>query len=60
MNPTLIFQIVQAAIGLAQSQLDSKDIASTLLGIVQKSVQAYEADTGLPLDPKLIEAEDPV
>jgi len=60
MNPTLIFQIVQAAIALAQSQLDSKDVANTLLGIVQKGVQAYEANTGLPLDPKLIKAEDPV
>jgi len=60
MNPTLIFQIVQVAIALAQSQLDSKDVANTLLGIVQKGVQAYEANTGLPLDPKLIKAEDPV
>jgi len=60
MNPTLIFQIVQAAIALAQSQLDSKDVANTLLGIVKKGVQAYEANTGLPLDPKLIKAEDPV
>jgi hypothetical protein len=60
MNPTLIFQIVQIAISLAQNQLDSKDVASTLLAIVQKGVQAYEANTGLPLDPKLIKAENPV
>ena len=60
MNTKLIFQIVQVAIALAQSQLDSKDVASTLLAIIRSGVQAYEANTGLPLDPKLIKAEDPV
>jgi hypothetical protein len=60
MNTALIFQIVQVAISLAQSQLDSKDVASSLLAIVRQGTQAYEANTGLPLDPNLIKAEDPV
>ena len=60
MDTSLILQLVQIAISLAQSQLDSKDATSILVGIVQKGVQAYETHTGQPLDKDLIKAEDPV
>ena len=60
MNANLIFQLVEAAISLAQSQLDGPSAANALLGIIRKGVQAYEDHTGQPLDPALIKAEDPV
>jgi hypothetical protein len=60
MNPDLILRLVDLAISLAQSQMDSGDVKQALLGIVQKSVRAYTDHTGEPLDPSLIKAEEPV
>ena len=65
MNASLILQLVEVAITLARSQTDGTPqqdagVANTLLGIIQKSVQAYEDHTGEPLDPLLIRAENPV
>ena len=60
MNPNLIVNLVDVAIALAQSQLDSGDAKQALLGIVQKGVRAYEDHTGEPLDLSLIKAEEPV
>ena len=57
MNPNLIFQLIDNAISLAQSQLDSGDVANTLLGVIRRSVQAYESHTGKTLDPLLIKPE---
>ena len=50
MNPNLIVNLVDLAIALAQSQLDSGDAKQALLGIVRKGVRAYEDHTGKPLD----------
>ena len=60
MSPNLILQLVEIAIGLAQSQLDSGTAADTLLGITQKAVQAYKNHTGETLDPALIKPEGPI
>ena len=57
MNPNLIFQLLELAISLAQTQLDSGDTGRALLDIVQKSVQAYEDHTGESLDVNLIRPE---
>jgi hypothetical protein len=59
MNSNLILQLIEVAIGLAQSQLNPTDTANTLLGIIQKAVQAYETHTGRPLDLSLIKPEEP-
>ena len=62
MNPNLIMQILQLALSLAQAQLTGKpaqdlSIAKTLLEIVQKGAQAYQLQTGRPLDVSLIKPE---
>jgi hypothetical protein len=65
MNIDLIFQILQLALGIAQVQSAGKvqqdaAIADNLVQIVKSATQAYEQHTGLPLDPDLIKAEDPI
>ncbi|HEY2383283.1 MAG TPA: hypothetical protein VGK48_19070 [Terriglobia bacterium] len=60
MNQNLILQLIEVAIALAQTQLEPGDTASTLAGIVQRAVAAYEASTGQPLDPLLIKVEAPL
>ena len=58
MNSDLIFELVELAISLAHTHLDSGDVEQTLLDIIEKGVQAYEDHTGEKLDPYLITAED--
>lgn len=65
MNPDLIFEILQIALRLLQANSTGKvqqdeQIAQSLLQIGQKVKQAYEAQTGLPLDVSLIKAENPI
>ena len=60
MNANLIVNLIDLAIALAQSQLDAGDAKQALVGIVRKGVRAYEDHTGEPLDPLLIQAEEPV
>jgi hypothetical protein len=60
MNPELVLKLVDVAISLAQTQMDSTDTTQALVAIVQKGVRAYEDHTGGPLDPSLIKAEEPV
>jgi hypothetical protein len=61
MNTTLIFEIVQLALSLAQGLMSgnaaSDTTAQSLLEIVQKGSLAYQQHTGEPLDPSLIKAE---
>jgi hypothetical protein len=57
MKPELIFGLVDLAVSLAQTQLDSGDIAPTLLDIARRAAQAYRDHTGETLDPKLIAVE---
>jgi hypothetical protein len=62
MNTTLIFEILQLSISLAQSVTSgtaTPDVtAQSLLDIVQKGSQAYQQHTGEPLDPSLIKPEE--
>jgi hypothetical protein len=61
MNTTLIFEILQLALSLAQSLMSGTaapdTTAQSLLDIVQKGQQAYQQHTGQPLDPSLIKVE---
>jgi hypothetical protein len=60
MNPELVLQLVDVAISLAHTQMDSGGTTQALLAIVRKGMRAYEDHTGGPLDPSLIKAEEPV
>ena len=53
MNKNLIYQLVETALSLA-GELDSADFERTLLDIIQQGVQAYQEQSGKPLDPKLV------
>jgi hypothetical protein len=61
MNPNLAFEIAELAVSLARTQASGKlqqdaALAGILLQIIEKAVQAYQAHTGEPLDPSLINA----
>jgi hypothetical protein len=60
MNPQLVLDLVDVAISLARTQMDSGDAKQVLLAIVQKGATAYRDRIGEPLDPSLIKAEEPV
>jgi hypothetical protein len=49
-----IYQLVDLALSLAQSELDGADFERTMLDIIQKGVRVYQDQTGKPLDPKLV------
>jgi hypothetical protein len=60
-----IFDIVELAVSLARIQAGGKvqqdaSVADTLLKIVRKGAEAYQAHTGQALDPSLIQAEDTI
>ena len=57
MNPTLIFELVELAITLAQAHMESDDVKDTLVDIITKAVQAYHEHTGEPLDPQMVGIE---
>ena len=62
MNPNLAVDILELALGVVKQQAAGKvqqeaALADALLRIIQKSVQAYQAQTGLPLDPAQIKPE---
>jgi hypothetical protein len=62
MNTDLIIRILQLALSLAQAQLTGKpakdlSIDQALLEIVQKGAQAYQLQTGQPLDVSVIKPE---
>jgi hypothetical protein len=60
MNPSLILQLVELALALAQSQLKGADLEQTLVQIIQKGVTVYQDEAGRPLDPKLVGVLDPL
>ena len=60
MSRDLILQLVEVAIGLAQSQLEPGEAASTFAGIALRAESAYLAQTGQPLDTLMIKAEEPL
>ena len=62
MNMTLILEILQLVLALAQAQLKGQSgqdlaIGQILLQIIQKGAQAYQLHTGEPLDMSLIQPE---
>jgi len=58
MKPNFIFDIVELAVTLAQTQLDSGDVAPTLIDIATKAAAAYRDHTGELLDPGMIGLEE--
>ena len=65
MNTNFAFEIVDLALGIARQQTTGSvqqdaTLADALVQIIQKAVQAYQAQTGQALDPNLIQPETPV
>ena len=58
MNLDLVFQILDLALSLLRSP--DANIADILVKIAQKADALYKAQTGRPLDPGLIHAEEPI
>jgi hypothetical protein len=56
MTITVALAIIELALSLAKGN----DAAKILIQIIGKAVQAYQDQTGKPLDPSLIKAEEPV
>lgn len=64
---SLILQILSIASASAQAFLvtnptgeSANNLASALIQIVQKAMQAYEAQTGKPIDPTLLKPFTPI
>jgi hypothetical protein len=57
MSENLIFQLVELAVNLAQTQLDSGNAERALVAVVGKAIEAYEDHTGEPINLSLIRAE---
>jgi hypothetical protein len=51
MKENLIYELLDLAVSLAQSQLDGSTLENTLLDLVRKSIEAFEDQTGKVLDP---------
>jgi len=65
MNPNVGFQIVELAVSLVKTQATGKiqgeaELVDLLLQIIGKAMQAYQDHTGEPLNPSIINAEQPV
>ena len=65
MNPDLIFEILDLAVSLAETQStgtvqQDATVAGTLVQIIQKAAQVYRQHTGETLDPSVIQAEEPL
>jgi hypothetical protein len=59
MNIDVAIQILELVLSLFKNN-DKVALAAILVQIVGKAKQAYEDQTGQPLDPSLIKAEAPV
>ncbi len=60
MNPQLVLDLVDVAISLARTQMNSGDAKQALVAIVQKGAAAYRDHLGEWLDPALIKPEEPL
>jgi len=60
MTINVIYQLVEVALSLAQSELEGPELERTLLDIIQKGVEAYQEQKGEPLDPRLVSALHPL
>jgi hypothetical protein len=59
MNTNVAIQLVEIALSLVKDQKGAA-VADVLVQIIGRAVQAYQQNTGLPLDPMLIKAEEPI
>ena len=65
MSADIVLRLVEIAISLARSRADGTEdqdakVATTLVQIVQKGLQAYTDHTGKILDPQQIQVEKPI
>jgi hypothetical protein len=65
MNTNFAIEIIELALSIMKNQTTGKTqqdatLVAVLVSIIRKSIQAYEQQTGQPLDPSLIKAEDPL
>jgi hypothetical protein len=57
MKENLIYELLDLAVSLAQSQLDGSKLENTLLDLVRKSMEAFEDQTGKALDPQTLQPQ---
>jgi len=55
----LVYQLVELAITLAQSELDG-DVEKAIVAVIQKGLETYVAQTGQPLNPALLNLQAPL
>ena len=65
MTADLALEILQLAVDVTKTQTtgnlrEDATVAATLIEIIRKARQAYEAHTGEPLDPSLIQPEQSI
>ncbi|HEY2382983.1 MAG TPA: hypothetical protein VGK48_17540 [Terriglobia bacterium] len=65
MNTNFALEIIELALSIVKSQTtgtvqQDAGLAAALVSIIGKAVQAYEQNTGQPLDASLIKAEPPL
>jgi hypothetical protein len=60
MNPDIALLIAQLALSLVPGTQPETVVAQTLVKIIQSAKQAYEQQTGQPLDPSLIQPEETI
>ena len=65
MNTNFAIEIIELALSVMKNQTTGKtqqdaELVAVLISIIGKSIQAYEEQTGRPLDPSLIKPEPPM
>ena len=65
MNTNFAIEIIELALSVMKTQTTGKTqqdaaLVAALVNIIGKSIQAYEEQTGQPLDPSLIKPEPPM
>ena len=53
----VIYELVELALSLMQTQLKDDDFETAVLDIIEKALHAYEEQTGEPLNPQLVQAQ---
>jgi hypothetical protein len=65
MNTNFAIEIIELALSVMKNQTTGQvqqdaALAATLVSIISKAIQAYEQQTGHPLDPSMIKPEQPM
>jgi hypothetical protein len=65
MNTNFAIEIIELALSVMKNQTTGQvqqdaALAAALVSIISKAIQAYEQQTGQPLDPAVIKPEQPM